>query len=69
MFGVTSRKGHRVWPKEFFAEIKNHLIKKYDTQIILFYAPQNKKYNDEEFNELLLANKFPEKVFTNIRTK
>ena len=70
-FGVTSRREFRIWPKERFAKLIDFLYEKYNTQAILFYAPEDKKYNSEEEYcykvKELVKNK--EAVFTNIRTK
>ena len=70
-FGVTSRKNYRVWPKDRFAKLIDFLYEKYGIQAILFYAPNDKKYNSEEEHcnsvKELVQNK--EAVFTNIKTK
>ena len=70
-FGVTSRKNYRVWPKDRFAKLIDFLYEKYGIQAVLFYAPNDKKYNSEEeyCNSVkeLVQNK--EAVFTNIKTK
>lgn len=70
-FGVTSRREFRIWPKERFAKLINFLYEKYGIQAVLFYAPNDKKYNSEEeyCNSVkeLVQNK--EVVFTNIKTK
>lgn len=70
-FGVTSRKDYRIWPKERFARLIDVLYEKYGIQAILFFAPNDKKYNSEEdycnsVKELVQNKKC---VFTNIRTK
>ena len=71
MFGVTSRRKYRIWPQAFFAEVIDHLIEKYEAQIIMFFAPINEKYNNEEdyCNSLKKLTSHPENVFTNIRTE
>lgn len=70
-FGVTSRREFRIWPKERFAKIIDFLYEKYGVQAILFFAPNDKKYNSEEeyCNSVkeLVQNK--QAVFTNIKTK
>ena len=70
-FGVTSRREFRIWPKDRFAKLIDFLYEKYGIQAILFYAPNDKKYNSEEeyCNSVkeLVQNK--EVVFTNIKTK
>ena len=70
-FGVTSRREFRIWPKDRFAKLIDFLYEKYGIQAILFYAPNDKKYNSEEEHcnsvKELVQNK--EAVFTNIKTK
>ena len=70
-FGVTSRREFRIWPKDRFAKLIDFLYEKYGIQAVLFYAPNDKKYNSEEeyCNSVkeLVQNK--EAVFTNIKTK
>lgn len=58
-FGVTSRKEYRVWPKERFAKLIDVLYEKYGIQAVLFYAPNDKKYNFEEkyCNKIKRVNK------------
>lgn len=70
-FGVTSRREFRIWPKERFAKLIDFLYEKYNIQAILFYAPEDKKYNSEEeyCNKVKELVKNKEAVFTNIRTK
>lgn len=70
-FGVTSRRDFRIWPKERFAKLIDFLYEKYGIQAVLFYAPNDKKYNDEEdyCNNLKKLVKNKEAVFTNVRTK
>lgn len=70
-FGVTSRREFRVWPKERFAKLIDVLYEKYGIQAVLFYAPNDKKYNSEEeyCNKLKELVQHKEAVFTNIRTK
>lgn len=70
-FGVTSRREFRVWPKERFAKLIDVLFEKYGIQAILFYAPNDKKYNYEEdyCNKVKELVKNKEAVFTNIKTK
>ena len=70
-FGVTSRREFRIWPKDRFAKLIDFLYEKYRIQAVLFYAPNDKKYNSEEEHcnsvKELVQNK--EAVFTNIKTK
>lgn len=70
-FGVTSRREFRIWPKERFVKLIDFLYEKYNIQAVLFYAPEDKKYNSEESycNSLKGLVKNKEAVFTNIRTK
>lgn len=70
-FGVTSRREMRIWPKERFAKLIDFLHKKYGVQAVLFYAPNDKKYNFEEdyCNEVKELVKNKEAVFTNLKTK
>ncbi|BDU49684.1 glycosyltransferase family 9 protein [Haliovirga abyssi] len=69
--GITSRRDYRIWPVEYFSKIMDYLIKKYNAQIILFYAPNDKKYNSEkdycEAAKKLVENN--KNVFTNIETE
>ena len=70
-FGVTSRKDYRIWPKERFAKLIDVLYEKYGIQAVLFFAPNDKKYNSEEdyCNSVKELIKNKECVFTNVRTK
>lgn len=70
-FGVTSRREFRIWPKERFAKLIDFLYEKYEIQAILFYAPEDKKYNSEEkyCNDVKALIKNKNAVFTNINTK
>lgn len=70
-FGVTSRREMRIWPKERFAKLIDFLHKKYGVQAVLFYAPNDEKYNFEEdyCNEVKELVKNKEAVFTNLKTK
>ncbi len=70
-FGVTSRKEYRVWPKERFAKLIDVLYEKYGIQAVLFYAPNDKKYNFEEkyCNKIKELINHKDAIFTNIRTR
>lgn len=70
-FGVTSRKEYRIWPKERFAKLIDVLYEKYGIQAVLFFAPNDKKYNSEEkyCNEVKGLVENEKAVFTNIKTK
>lgn len=69
-FALTSRKDFRIWPKERFAKLIDFLCEKYKIQAVLFYAPNDKKYNFEEeyCNSVKALVKNKESVFTNIKT-
>jgi heptosyltransferase III len=64
-FGINSRRAHKIWKMDYFVEVIDFLIKKYDFQIIL--------YNNKEEREYSLKAKENIKqkinVFTDIYTK
>lgn len=70
-FGVTSRREFRIWPKERFAKLIDFLYEKYNIQAVLFFAPEDKKYNSEEeyCNSVKDLARNKAAVFTNVRTK
>lgn len=43
-FGINSRRSFKVWPQEYFLEVINHVIDKYNAQIIFFYNEKEKEY-------------------------
>jgi heptosyltransferase-2 len=69
-FALTSRREFRIWPKERFAKLIDFLYEKYKIQAVLFYAPNDKKYNSEEeyCNSVKALVKNKNSVFTNIKT-
>lgn len=64
-FGVTSRRAFRIWPKEYFVELINQLIAKYDCQALFFFTPDEKEYCQSVANGLDKQSN----VFTNVYTK
>ena len=57
-FGVGAAESakSRMWPKERFAELANHLIKKYNAKIILIGNKEEKKYINELQNLIINKN-------------
>lgn len=64
-FAINSRQVYKKWKEEYVIEVVNHLIKKYDAQIIFYYSPDEKNYAKE------LHNKMGDNpnIFSNIETK
>ncbi|MBZ4683375.1 MAG: glycosyl transferase family 9 [Fusobacteriales bacterium] len=63
-FGVNSRRDYKIWPKEYFVEVINYFIKKYNVNVILHNSPEERKYAEEIKN--MIDKK--ENVFENIDT-
>lgn len=62
--GANSRRIHRIWNIDYFAIIINHLIEKYNMQIILFNSSEEKVYAENLKSKI---NK-KENVFVDIKT-
>lgn len=44
VFGINSRRSFKVWPQEYFLQVIDHCINKYNAKIIFFYNEKEKEF-------------------------
>lgn len=64
-FGINSRRIFKVWDLEYFIEMINYMIEKYDMQIILYNNKEEKEYAERAKSKIKNKNS----VFTEIYTE
>ena len=52
VFGINSRRSFKVWPQEYFLQVIDHCIAKYDAKIIFFYNEKEKEFCVEAKNKI-----------------
>lgn len=64
-FGINSRRKFKIWDLEYFIEMINYMIEKYDMQIILYNNKEEKEYAERAKSKIKNQNI----VFTEIYTE